>query len=207
MLQNKYSFNQSSVGLEIVGLPDLSSDDKEQVISIISEWKLMIVNHPQIEGGFDHLKSVIYAFYMYSNLILLEQEQRLESKLIDISLDEDGLHNIILKSTKPNIKPLEFKIGNAELSDIINCFDQLKSFKKINLNFNELIPGFKKNKLQFINRKKLNYLLIPPIIAFFSIAFVSIFSILIYENTKKNDLETSFVIDNTSFETIHVIRL
>jgi len=40
MLQNKYTFTQSSAELEIVGLPDYSKSDSEKKISIISKWKL-----------------------------------------------------------------------------------------------------------------------------------------------------------------------
>ena len=53
MLQNKYTFTQSSAELEIVGLPDYSKSDSEKKISIISKWKLSIIDQPDIEGGLD----------------------------------------------------------------------------------------------------------------------------------------------------------
>ena len=208
MLQNKYSFNQSSVTLEITGLPDLSNNDKDQVISIISKWKLLILNQPEIEGSFDHLKSIIRTFYKYSTLILLEQELNLESNLIDICLDDNGLHKVILKSTKPNIKPLELKIGNAELSDIINCFDQLKSSQKVNLDFKELSPKIKKTKLKFFKRGNIRNLLFPPLLAIFSMSFVSIIGIFIYEYNKDNDIGISLIEKSkTSYMTTNDIRL
>ena len=43
MLQNRISFNQSSVSLEIIGLPDYSNNENKDEISIISEWKLNII--------------------------------------------------------------------------------------------------------------------------------------------------------------------
>ena len=39
MLQNRFSFHQSSVSLEIIGLPDHSNNENKGQISIISEWK------------------------------------------------------------------------------------------------------------------------------------------------------------------------
>ena len=39
MLQNKFLFNQSSVSLEIIGLPDYSNNENNDCISIISQWK------------------------------------------------------------------------------------------------------------------------------------------------------------------------
>ena len=45
-MQNKLSFNQSSVSLEITGLPDYSNNENKDQISIISQWKLNILtNH------------------------------------------------------------------------------------------------------------------------------------------------------------------
>ena len=56
MLQNKFIFNQSSVRLEIIGLPDFSNNENNDCISIISQWKLLIIDKPLIEGNLDHLK-------------------------------------------------------------------------------------------------------------------------------------------------------
>ena len=139
MLQNSYKFNQSSVSLEIIGLPDYSKNDDEKSISIISQWKLSILNRPDIEGSADHLKNIIKAFYEYSTSLLLDQEMYLENKLIDIKPNKDGSHTIVLKSSKSEIKPLKIVLGNAEFSDLINCIDQLKYSKNIRLNFEDLI--------------------------------------------------------------------
>ena len=84
MLQNKLSFNQSSVSLEIVGLPDYSNNENKDNISIISQWKLMIIDRPVIEGNIDHLRSIMKAFYSYSISILNDETSSYKSKLIDI---------------------------------------------------------------------------------------------------------------------------
>ena len=47
-MQNKLSFHQSSVSLEIIGLPDYSNNEKKDQISIISQWKLTIIDKPLI---------------------------------------------------------------------------------------------------------------------------------------------------------------
>ena len=76
MLQNKFLFNKSSVSLEIIGLPDYSTNENNDHISIISQWKLMIIDLPLIEGNLDHLRSVMKAFYSYSAfLFFLRSEQ------------------------------------------------------------------------------------------------------------------------------------
>ena len=193
MLQNKYTFNQSSVELEIIGLPDLSKNDNDKTISIISNWKLSIINQPEIEGGIDHLKSILKAFYSYTSLLLLDREEKLESKLIDISQDENGIHNLVLKSTKPKVKPLRLKLGNAELSDIINCFDQLKDSEDINLDFQGILPIYKKNRFKSFNKHKLINIFLPPLISVLSISFISFIFINIYESDRVRNQDITFI--------------
>ena len=76
MLQNKYSFNQSSTELVVYGLPDYSNEDDNDNISIVSSWKLSIINQPEIEGSIDHLKSVIKDFYKCAALSLFVSQPR-----------------------------------------------------------------------------------------------------------------------------------
>ena len=69
-MQNKLSFHQSSVSLEIIGLPDYSNNENKDQISIISQWKLIIIDKPLIEGKIEHLRPIMNAFYIYSNLLI-----------------------------------------------------------------------------------------------------------------------------------------
>ena len=117
-MQNKLLFYQSSASLEIIGLPDYSNNENKDQISIISQWKLTIVDKPLIEGKIEHLGSIMDAFYIYSNLLIKNENPIYESKLIDIKADNLHMHNIVLKSSKPNVKPLVLKIGNSLLSDL-----------------------------------------------------------------------------------------
>ena len=100
-MQNNLSFHQSSVSLEIIGLPDYSNNENKDQISIISQWKLNIVDKPLIEGKVEHLAPIMNAFYIYSNLLIKNEVPLFESKLIDIKADNLFIHNIILKSSKP----------------------------------------------------------------------------------------------------------
>ena len=139
MIQNKLSFHQSSASLEIFGLPDFSNNENKDQISIISQWKLTIVDKPLIEGKIEHLWPIVNAFYIYSNLLIKNEIPIYESKLIDIKADNLYEHTIVLKSSKPNIKPLILKIGNSLLSDTINCFDQLNESPKVRIKKTEIL--------------------------------------------------------------------
>ena len=192
MLQNKYTFNQSSAELEIVGLPDYSKNDNEKKISIISTWKLSIIDQPDIEGNLDHLKEILQSFYKYTSLILLGKQEKLESKLIDISLDENGLHNLLLKSTKPDVKPLKLKLRNAEFTDVLNCFDQLKQSENISFNFQTIVPFYKKRGFILGSKNKLKDLLYPPLLAFLSIFLISSSLVYLYDSNQKRNEDITY---------------
>ena len=192
MLQNKYTFTQSSAELEIVGLPDYSKSDSEKKISIISKWKLSIIDQPDIEGGLDHLKLILQSFYKYSSLIILGKEEKLESKLIDINLDEDGLHNLLLKSTKPQVKPLKLKLGNAEFTDVLNCFDQLNQSENISFNFQTISPIYKKQGFNLRNKNKIKNIVYPPLLAFLSISLITSSLLYLYESNQKRNEDITF---------------
>ena len=192
MMQNKLSFHQYSASLEIIGLPDYSNNENKDQISIISQWKLTIVDKPLIEGKFEHLEPIMDAFYMYSNLLIKNEIPIYESKLIDIKADNLHIHNIVLKSSKPNVKPLILKIGNSLLSDTINCFDQLNESSKVRIKKTGIFNNVPKkvrfglnNKVQFLNS------ILPPLIAICSLFLFSSTFIYFYnpiEDKEKNVL-------------------
>ena len=173
-MQNKLSFHQSSVSLEIIGLPDYSNNENKDQISIISQWKLTIIDKPLIEGKIEHLVPIMNAFYIYSNLLIKNKIPLYESKLIDIKAENLHLHNIVLKSSKPNVKPLILKIGNSLLSDTINCFDQLNESPKVrikNTDLNNNIP--KKIRFGLNNKLKIFNFFMPPFVAICSLILFS----------------------------------
>ena len=195
MIQNKLLFHQSSVSLEIIGLPDYSNNENKDQISIISQWKLTIIDKPLIEGKIEHLEPIMDAFYIYSNLLIKNQIPIYESKLIDIKADNLNIHNIVLKSSKQNVKPLILKIGNSLLSDTINCFDQLNESSKVRIKKTGLsnkIP--KKVKFGLNNKVKFFNFILPPFIAICSLILFSSNFIYFYnplEDKEKNELKNT----------------
>ena len=192
MMQNKLSFHQSSVSLEIIGLPDYSNNEKKDQISIISQWKLTIIDKPLIEGKIEHLEPIMNAFYTYSNLLIKNEIPLFESKLIDIKANNLHIHNIVLKSSKPNVKPLIFEIGNSLLSDTINCFDQLNESPKVRIKNFDISNNMSK-KLKFGLNKKVKFFnfFIPPFFAICSLILFSSSFIYFYspfENIEKKEL-------------------
>jgi len=192
MMQNKLSFHQSSASLEIIGLPDYSNNENKDQISIISQWKLTIVDKPLIEGKIEHLGPIMDAFYIYSNLLIKNEIPIYESKLIDIKADNLHIHNIVLKSSKPNVKPLVLKIGNSLLSDTINCFDQLNESSKVRIQKTDIPTNIpKKFRFGLNNKDEFFNFFIPPFIAICSLILFSSSFIYFYspfENIEKKEL-------------------
>jgi len=194
-MQNRLIFNQSSVSLEIIGLPDYSNNEDKDQISIISQWKLTIIDKPLIEGKIEHLGPIMNAFYIYSNLLIKNKIPLYESKLIDIKADDLHIHNIVLKSSKPNVEPLVLKIGNSLLSDTINCFDQLNESSKVRIK-KTVGSNYITKKARFVLKNKVKFLnfIMPPFIAIFSLILCSSVFIYFYnpvEDKEKNELINS----------------
>jgi len=192
MMQNKLSFHQSSVSLEIIGLPDFSNNENKDQISIISQWKLNIIDKPLIEGKIEHLGPIMDAFYIYSNLLIKNETPIYESKLIDIKADNLHIHNIVLKSSKPNSRTLVLKIGNSLLTDTINCFDQLIESPKVRIKKPDLSSNMPKKFRYGLNKKvKFYNFFIPPFFAICSLILFSSSFIYFYspfENIEKKEL-------------------
>ena len=174
-MQNKLSFHQSSASIEIIGLPDFSNNENKDQISIISQWKLTIVDKPLIEGKIEHLRPIMDAFYIYSNLLIKNENPLYESKLIDIKADNLHIHNVVLKSSKSNVKPLILKIGNSLLSDIINCFDQLNESSKVKIKKTDIYNYFPKKVISGLNYKARFFNFIMP-------PFISICSLILFSS-------------------------
>tara|TARA_A100001035_G_scaffold121812_1_gene95691 strand:+ start:1235 stop:1825 length:591 start_codon:yes stop_codon:yes gene_type:complete len=191
-MQNTLSFHQSSVSLEIIGLPDYSNNENKNQISIITQWKLNIIDKPLIEGKVEHLGPIIEAFNVYSGLLINNEIPFYESKLIDIKADNLHIHNIVLKSSKPDVNPLILKIGNSSLSDIINCFDQLNESPNIRIKKSEVFNNIPQiNRFNLKNKTKFFNLFLPPLISICSLFLLSSTYIYFYnpiEDKYKNEL-------------------
>tara|TARA_B100000886_G_scaffold141862_1_gene96232 strand:- start:1011 stop:1427 length:417 start_codon:yes stop_codon:yes gene_type:complete len=132
------------------------------------------------------------AFYIYSNLLIKNEIPIYESNLIDIKADNLHIHNIVLKSSKPNVRPLILKIGNSLLSDTINCFDQLNESSKVRIKKIGLSNNMpKKVRFRLNNQFQFFNIIMPPIISICSLILFSSIFIYFYnpvEYKEKNEL-------------------
>ena len=101
--------------------------------------------------------------------------------MIDIEADNLNFHNIVLKSSKPDVKPLTLKIGNSLLSDTINCFDQLNESSKVRIKKSGFFISLPKRVSFGLNKVKFLNLFMPPLIAICSLALFSATFIYFYD--------------------------
>ena len=131
------------------------------------------------------------AFYIYSNLLIKNKIPLYESKLIVIKAKNLHIHKIVLKSSKPNIKPLVLNIGNSLLADTINCFDQLNESPQVVIKKTDVTNNILKNS-RFMLKNKVKFLnfIMPPLIAICSLILFSSSFIYFYnplENKEKQE--------------------
>ena len=149
----------------------------------------MIIDKPVIEGNLDHLKSIMKAFYSYSISLLNDENPRNESNLIDITSENFYTHILLLKSSKPGVKPLNIRIGNSVLADTINCYDQLCSSNKVKNIYQKEFTSLKNKKfLNLLDKKNISNFLLPPLVSLFSIFLVSTALIYVYDGNDNNSL-------------------
>ena len=114
--------------------------------------------------------------------------------MIDIKADNLHIHNIVLKSSKPEVKPLIIKIGNSLLADIINCFDQLNESPKVSIKKSIVLNNIpKKGRFGLSNKVKVLNLFLPPFISICSLILFS--SALIYFNNPTEDKDKNELIN------------
>ncbi len=181
MLRLNYQYDRNSVRLIIQGLPDLSLGQSAEQIGILSTWKLDLVGYPTLEGNLEHLQILISTITQYTRYYLSGFRKtfgELDGP-VQIRPITKG-HLIILRSSKENIEPLEVKIDDAELVDLIYCLDSLRYDKRVLVDWNIVINQPKRLK------HKLNYFylitqLSSPILGLLSLVLTIFLFTIIYD--------------------------
>ena len=168
MINLSYKFDQNSSSLELAGMPDVSNGDSEDIIGIISSWKLKIIGSPLLEGEKVHLDYLMNVILQYSRSYISGIRKTFISENNIVTLKPFGdNHKLLLNSTKDNVKPLEIILDDSELSDLTRCLDLLRFDHRFNINWNikSDLPFSKKYILSnFYNPKKYHDLIYAIVI-------------------------------------------
>ncbi len=137
MINFSYRFDQNSSSLEIVGIPDVSQEDSENTIGIISSWSLRIIGSPILEGKKEHLEYLMQVILEYSRSYISGIRKKIISNKNIVTITPfDTNHKLLLSSTKEGVKPLEIILDDAELSDLTRCLDLLRFDPRFNIKWN-----------------------------------------------------------------------
>ena len=135
-LKSSFLYSQISSKLVVEGLPDLSLEQKENIIGIISSWKLSLVGSTELEGKLKHLKALMVTVLPYARLCLSNSNKTIEDKEGTIRISSLGdKHQITLKSSQKGIEPLIICLDDAELADLVRCLDSLKNDQRVKIDW------------------------------------------------------------------------
>jgi len=195
MIKITFSYNHDSTRLSVDGLPDKSLGQSQETIGILSSWKLQLVGFPELEGQRNHLESLISVIlpYVRHSISGINREFSHTDNPVHIS-PCDGLHLIRLSSSKKGVKPLEIKLDDAELADLVRCLDDLIMDPRVNIDWN--IPSNKPLDRRQISKNLLSGVnLSTPLIGITSFFFIALgfIYIPIPEPTQETTSQTEYL--------------
>jgi hypothetical protein len=165
MLQTTYRYEQTAARLVVEGYPDLSAGHSSDAIGILSSWRLQLVGAPELEGTRDHLEALMKAVMPYARHRLSGVERRFgqESGFVSIGPDQTN-HLLELNSSREGVEPLQLKLDDAELADLVRCLDQLRLDSRIKLTW--AFPDDRPlQRQEVVDRIPLQKRLGPPVLA------------------------------------------
>ena len=167
MLKTTYKYEQTAARLVVEGFPDLSAGHSSDAIGILSSWRLQLVGAPELEGTRDHLEALMAAVMPYARHRLSGVERRFgqDSGFVSIGPGPDqAAHLLELRSSREGVEPLQLKLDDAELADLVRCLDQLRIDSRIKLTW--AFPDDRPlQRQEVVDRIPLQQRLGPPVLA------------------------------------------
>ena len=175
MINLSYRFDQNSSSLELSGMPDVSNGDSENIIGILSAWRLKIIGSPLLEGEKEHLENLMEVILQYSRSYISGIRKTFVSNKNIVKITPFGFnHKLLLNSTKKGVKPLEIILDDSELADLTRCLDLLRYDSRFNLRWSIVLdkPYTKRYIGKHINKSNRNLNLFYSLIIFISSSFL-----------------------------------
>ncbi len=137
MINLLFRYDQTSVRLEVLGLPDQSIGQKDGTIGILSSWKLELLGRQELEGKREHLQSLMKVVMQYSRHCVSGIRRSFGDEESPVTMSPcDDVHQLIVRSSKEGVEPLKILIDDAELSDLTRCLDDLRQDTRVELSWN-----------------------------------------------------------------------
>ncbi|MEJ6585609.1 MAG: DUF4335 domain-containing protein [Synechococcus sp. ChSW.bin.154] len=179
MLKLSYRYDQTAARLEVDGLPDFSSGHRDSVIGIMSAWRLQLVGAPELEGKRDHLEALMavvlpYARHQISGVSRPEGWSHHPVSIRPV----DGGHQLGLSSSQPDVPPLEIKLDDADLADLLRCLDALRADDRVAISWPEII-NHPLSRRELVERVPLVRRLAAPVLGGVALVVVGVMAMVV----------------------------
>ena len=128
-------FDQISCRLQVEGLPDVSAGQGSDAVGILTGWSLQWAGRPELEGRKEHLQALMAVVLPYARHLISGVQRRFgeEPEPVEIGPHPDGGHALLLRSSQPDTPPLQVRLDDAELADLVRVLDQLRTDPRLKL--------------------------------------------------------------------------
>ncbi|WP_216903628.1 DUF4335 domain-containing protein [Synechococcus sp. CCY 9618] len=134
-MKQRLVFDQLSCRLQVDGLPDVSVGQSGTALGIITGWSLQWVGRPLLEGRREHLQALMQVVFPYARHLIsgVRRDFSVAGEPVDIGPHAEGGHRLLLRSSQPDTPPLEMRLDDAELADLVRVLDQLRLDPRLQL--------------------------------------------------------------------------
>jgi hypothetical protein len=128
VMKQSLVFDQLSCRLQVDGLPDVSVGQSGSSLGIITGWSLQWVGRPLLEGRREHLQALMQVVLPYARHLIsgVRKDFSVQGEPVDIGPHPEGGHRLLLRSSQPATPPLDVRLDDAELADLVRVLDQLR---------------------------------------------------------------------------------
>jgi hypothetical protein len=193
MLKLSYRYDQTAARLEVDGLPDFSSGHGDSVIGILSAWRLQLVGAPELEGKRDHLEALMAVVFPYARHQISGVSRPEGWSHHPVSIRPiDGGHQIGLKSSQPDVPPLEIKLDDADLAALVRCLDALRADDRVAISWPEII-NHPLSRRELVERVPLVRRLAAPAFGGVALVVVGVMAMVVPIPSQENKAPTDSV--------------
>ena len=193
MLKLSYRYDQTAARLEVDGLPDFSSGHGDSVIGILSAWRLQLVGAPELEGKRDHLEALMAVVFPYARHQISGVSRPEGWSHHPVSIRPiDGGHQIGLKSSQPDVPPLEIKLDDADLAALLRCLDALRADDRVAISWPEII-NHPLSRRELVERVPLVRRLAAPAFGGVALVVVGVMAMVVPIPSQENKAPTDSV--------------
>jgi hypothetical protein len=175
------------------GLPDFSSGHGDSVIGILSAWRLQLVGAPELEGKRDHLEALMAVVFPYARHQISGVSRPEGWSHHPVSIRPiDGGHQIGLKSSQPDVPPLEIKLDDADLAALLRCLDALRADDRVAISWPEII-NHPLSRRELVERVPLVRRLAAPAFGGVALVVVGVMAMVVPIPSQENKAPTDSV--------------